>query len=66
MIDHDQTPTVVFHNGSGTGYSSGISRTLGNGLTVILLGNQAGRNTLVMMSEIREKVNVDGEDMGSM
>lgn len=66
MIDHDQTPTVVFHNGSGTGYSSGISRTLGNGLTVILLGNQAGRNTLVMMSEMREKVHVDGEDMGSM
>lgn len=61
MIDSTQTPAVVFHNGSGTGYSTGISRTLGDGLTVILLGNQAGRNTLVMMSEMREKVHVDAD-----
>lgn len=64
MIDGEQAPAVVFHNGSGTGYSTGISRTLGDGLTIILLGNQSGRNTLVFMSEMRAKVKVDNEDAG--
>ncbi|MBA9088494.1 CubicO group peptidase (beta-lactamase class C family) [Fontibacillus solani] len=53
MIDNEQTPEVLFHNGSGTGYSTGISRNLGGGLTIILLGNQAGRDTITFMKEIR-------------
>lgn len=55
MIDNKRSGhPVVFHNGSGTGYSTGISRELGGGLTIILLGNQAGRDTLTMMRELRD------------
>ncbi|MOA36933.1 hypothetical protein D3C78_1584910 [compost metagenome] len=56
MIDHAQTPAVSFHNGSGTGYSTGISRNIGGGLTIILLGNQAGRDTITFMKEIRNRI----------
>ncbi|MNC35335.1 putative penicillin-binding protein PbpX [compost metagenome] len=56
MIDNEQTPAVSFHNGSGTGYSTGISRNLGGGLTIILLGNQAGRDTITFMKELRNRI----------
>lgn len=56
MIDNEQSPAVSFHNGSGTGYSTGISRNLGGGLTIILLGNQAGRDTITFMKELRNSI----------
>ncbi|MNM82466.1 putative penicillin-binding protein PbpX [compost metagenome] len=56
MIDNEQKPAVSFHNGSGTGYSTGISRNLGGGITIILLGNQAGRDTITFMKELRNRI----------
>ncbi|MFF2480154.1 serine hydrolase [Paenibacillus sp. NPDC058071] len=44
---------TVFHNGSGSGYSTGMSRNLDNGLTVILLGNRAGMDTALLMEHIQ-------------
>ncbi|MNZ86873.1 Penicillin-binding protein 4* [compost metagenome] len=56
MIDNTRTPAVLFHNGSGTGYSTGISRDQDGGVTIILLGNQAGRDTITLMKEIRNRI----------
>ncbi|HEY2493503.1 MAG TPA: serine hydrolase domain-containing protein, partial [Paenibacillus sp.] len=56
MIKETNAGTTVFHNGSGTGYSTGISRDLKSGTVVILLGNQSGIDTLTMLSDIQEEV----------
>ncbi|WMT39216.1 hypothetical protein RE628_17280 [Paenibacillus sp. D2_2] len=53
MIDQTADNKILFHNGSGTGYSTGISREQGGGITIILLGNHAGVDTLTMMRDIR-------------
>ncbi|WP_229692290.1 serine hydrolase [Paenibacillus radicis (ex Gao et al. 2016)] len=44
---------TVFHNGSGSGFSTGMSRNLENGVTVILLGNHAGIDTALMMEKLQ-------------
>ncbi|WP_052350662.1 serine hydrolase [Paenibacillus gorillae] len=44
---------TVFHNGSGSGFSTGMSRNLDNGVTVILLGNHAGIDTALMMEKLQ-------------
>ncbi|WP_253944736.1 serine hydrolase [Paenibacillus sp. NEAU-GSW1] len=44
---------IVFHNGSGSGYSTGMSRNLDNGVTVILLSNHAGADTAMMMDKLQ-------------
>lgn len=54
MVSETEEGTVVFHNGSGTGYSTGISRNLDNGITVILLGNHAGMDMTGMLNHIQE------------
>ena len=56
MISETSKGLNVFHNGSGTGYSTGIMRDLGNGVTIILLGNHASMDTIKMMNEIRKQV----------
>lgn len=56
MIKEENGQKTVFHNGSGTGYASGISRELGGGYTIILLGNHAGMDTLTLMNEVRERL----------
>lgn len=43
---------TIYHNGSGTGYKTGMMRDTGTGLTVILLGNRDGLDTVPMMNEI--------------
>lgn len=53
IVKPSDTGTTVFHNGSGSGYSTGISRDLGNGTVVILLGNHAGLDTVTMMDAIQ-------------
>lgn len=53
MISETDKGLNVFHNGSGTGYSTGIMRDLGDGVTIILLGNHASMDTITMMNEIR-------------
>jgi len=53
MIRQENGTTRVFHNGSGTGYATGMSRELGGGYTIILLGNHAGMDTLTLMTELR-------------
>ncbi|SMF21093.1 serine hydrolase [Paenibacillus barengoltzii] len=53
MIQQENGTTRVFHNGSGTGYATGMSRELGGGYTIILLGNHAGMDTLTLMTELR-------------
>ncbi|MGF7045612.1 CubicO group peptidase (beta-lactamase class C family) [Paenibacillus sp. DS2015] len=54
MIKETDAGATVFHNGSGTGYSTGISRDLTSGTVVILLGNQSGIDVLTMLSDIQE------------
>ncbi|SFS69251.1 serine hydrolase [Paenibacillus sp. 453mf] len=54
IVSETEEGTVVFHNGSGTGYSTGISRNLDNGITVILLGNHAGMEMTGMLDQIQE------------
>lgn len=54
MIDQTADRKIVFHNGSGTGYSTGISREAGGGITIILLSNHGGVDTLTMMRDIRQ------------
>ncbi|MBD2844319.1 serine hydrolase [Paenibacillus sp. IB182496] len=49
----DETRTL-FHNGSGTGYSTGILRIPEQELTIILLGNRAGLDTLALMEGVRQ------------
>ncbi|WP_160035878.1 serine hydrolase [Paenibacillus sp. An7] len=56
MISETSKGLNVFHNGSGTGYSTGIMRDLGNGVTIVLLGNHASMDTIGMMNEIRKQV----------
>lgn len=56
MISETSNGLNVFHNGSGTGYSTGFMRDLGNGVTIILLGNHASMDTITMMNEIRKQV----------
>ncbi|MCM3784583.1 serine hydrolase [Neobacillus mesonae] len=54
MVSDSVNGLTVFHNGSGTGYSTGISRNLDNGVTVILLGNHASMDMTGMLSHIQE------------
>ncbi|MCM3129170.1 serine hydrolase [Paenibacillus provencensis] len=54
IVSETEEGTIVFHNGSGTGYSTGISRNLDNGITVILLGNHAGMEMTGMLDQIQE------------
>ncbi|MFD1137524.1 serine hydrolase [Paenibacillus urinalis] len=54
MVSETDEGTVVFHNGSGTGYSTGISRNLDNGITIILLGNHAGMDMTGMLNHIQK------------
>lgn len=56
MIKKHGNGTIVFHNGSGTGYSTGLSRELGGGITIILLGNHAGMDMLDLLDGVRENV----------
>lgn len=56
MIRQENGITRVFHNGSGTGYATGMSRELGGGYTIILLGNHSGMDTLTHMTEIRKRL----------
>lgn len=56
MIRQESGGTRVFHNGSGTGYATGMSRELGGGYTIILLGNHSGMDTLTHMTEIRKRL----------
>lgn len=56
MVRQENGVTRVFHNGSGTGYATGMSRELGGGYTVILLGNHSGMDTLTLMTEIRKRL----------
>lgn len=56
MIGEANGVTRVFHNGSGTGYATGMSRELGGGYTLILLGNHAGMDTLTLMTELRKRL----------
>lgn len=56
MIRQENGGTRIFHNGSGTGYATGMSRELGGGYTIILLGNHAGMDTLTLMTEIRKRL----------
>jgi CubicO group peptidase (beta-lactamase class C family) len=56
MIRQENGTTRVFHNGSGTGYATGMSRELGGGYTIILLGNHAGVDTLTLMTELRKRL----------
>ncbi|MNN28486.1 Penicillin-binding protein 4* [compost metagenome] len=56
MIRQENGMTRVFHNGSGTGYATGMSRELGGGYTIILLGNHSGMDTLTHMTEIRKRL----------
>lgn len=56
MIRQENGVTRVFHNGSGTGYATGMSRELGGGYTLILLGNHSGMDTLTLMTEIRKRL----------
>lgn len=56
MIDQTADLKIVFHNGSGTGYSTGLSREVGGGITIILLGNHGGVDTLTMMRDIRQLI----------
>ncbi|GJM83411.1 hypothetical protein HMSSN139_59070 [Paenibacillus sp. HMSSN-139] len=56
MIRQENGVTRVFHNGSGTGYATGMSRELGGGYTLILLGNPSGMDTLTLMTEIRKRL----------
>lgn len=54
MMDQTGEKSIVFHNGSGTGYATGLSREQGDGLTIILLGNHGGVDTLTIMRDIRQ------------
>ncbi|MNH43654.1 hypothetical protein D3C79_1056150 [compost metagenome] len=56
MIKKQGNDIIVFHNGSGTGYSTGLSRELGGGVTIILLGNHAGMDMLKLLDGARENV----------
>ncbi|GGH16836.1 hypothetical protein GCM10008013_11890 [Paenibacillus segetis] len=56
MIKKLGNSTIVFHNGSGTGYSTGLSRELGGGITIILLGNHAGMDMLNLLDGVRESI----------
>lgn len=56
MIQQVNGTTRIFHNGSGTGYATGMSRELGGGYTIILLGNHAGMDTLTLMTELRKRL----------
>ncbi|RRJ65313.1 hypothetical protein EHV15_22170 [Paenibacillus oralis] len=53
MIKQQGDHTIVFHNGSGTGYATGLSREAGGGVTIILLGNHAGIDMLELMESLR-------------
>lgn len=53
MIKQQGDRTIVFHNGSGTGYATGLSREAGGGVTIILLGNHAGIDMLELMDNLR-------------
>lgn len=53
MVKQSAEGKTVFHNGSGSGYSSGISRNLGNGIVVILLSNHAGIDSIAMLNKIQ-------------
>lgn len=53
MIKQQGDRTIVFHNGSGTGYATGMSRETGGGVTIILLGNHAGIDMLELMDSLR-------------
>ncbi|MDP4098015.1 serine hydrolase [Paenibacillus sp. P96] len=51
---------TIYHNGSGTGYKTGMMRDTGTGLTVILLGNRDGLDTVPMMDEIMTRAHASG------
>lgn len=56
MFRQESGGTRVFHNGSGTGYATGMSRELGGGYNIILLGNHSGMDTLTLMTELRKRL----------
>lgn len=58
MVREGQDGLIVFHNGSGTGYSTGMTRDLGTGQVIILLGNRAGMDTLGLMNELHSLSNL--------
>ncbi|WP_341281012.1 serine hydrolase [Paenibacillus sp. FSL H8-0537] len=45
---------VVFHNGSGSGYATGMLRNLDSGMTVILLGNHAGMDMTKLLQQVHK------------
>lgn len=53
-IDGEGADKVVFHNGGGKGYTTGIRRGLGDGTVIVLLGNLSGLDTNGMTAEIRK------------
>ncbi|MDO3409491.1 serine hydrolase [Saccharibacillus sp. CPCC 101409] len=54
MTEGEGADKVVFHNGGGDGYTTGIRRGLGDGTVVVLLGNLGGLDTNAMTAKIRE------------
>lgn len=46
---------TVFHNGSGGGFSTALSRNLSDDVTIILLGNHAGMDMTALMDEVEQK-----------
>lgn len=56
MIKNLDGDKIVFHNGSGTGYSTGLSREPDGGITIILLGNHAGMDMLNLLDGVRDNV----------
>ncbi|MFB5684999.1 serine hydrolase [Paenibacillus terreus] len=58
--DESGSGVTIYHNGSGTGYKTGMMRDTGTGLTVILLGNRDGLDTVPMMDEIMTRAHASG------
>ncbi|GGN95681.1 serine hydrolase [Saccharibacillus kuerlensis] len=54
IIEGEGPNKVVFHNGGGSGYTTGIRRGLGDGTVVVLLANRGGLDTNTMTAEIRK------------
>ncbi|QDH19637.1 serine hydrolase [Saccharibacillus brassicae] len=53
MTEGEGADKVVFHNGGGNGYTTGLRRGLSDGTVVVLLGNLGGLDTNAMTAAIR-------------
>ncbi|RXZ81176.1 hypothetical protein EBB07_15890 [Paenibacillaceae bacterium] len=54
MIKSGNDGKTVFHNGSGTGYSTGISVQWNDDTVLILLGNKAGMDMLHLLDGVQQ------------